>query len=579
MQEQIHQFDILNHLNNLFLSHIKNYYPGFTSTSLVTFSSRPDLGQFQSNIAFILAKSAQKKPLEIAQELTKILVNMVEICNLSEVSGFINFSLSQDFINNFLTQMLYQENYVMQKKEEKILIDFGGPNIAKAMHVGHLRSSIIGDSLQRIYRFFGHEVLSDIHLGDWGLPIGMIIMKLKQDYPDFKNANLTTDLLDVITITYLEEIYPLAASQCKTDIASRQIAQKITMELQQGNKKYLQIWDKIVAVSVESLKKNYTNLAINFDLWYGESHVNNLIASIQDKLMQNYACLSEGAIIANTSFEAPLVLVNSEGGVTYGMTDIATLYDRVYNLGINKIIYVVDKRQTLHFKQVFEISNKAFNFENVNLEHVGFGTLNGKDGKPFKTREGGVMKLEDLILLAKDKVCERMQEAGKTENIEEIAAIIGIAALKFADLSKFRLTDYMFDINQFTELSGKTGPYLIYSCVRIKAILNKALQSNKSLGEISYLPMFPEVKEVINSLLKFYYYLERSYIENSPHYLCEHLYNVAQSFSSFYNAINILNHTDLNEQKSMLSLCQIVLINLEKCLELLGIDTKTITHM
>ncbi|MBL8699518.1 MAG: arginine--tRNA ligase, partial [Alphaproteobacteria bacterium] len=467
-----------------------------------------------------------------------------------------------------------------------VLLDFGGPNIAKAMHVGHLRSSIIGDTLQRLFRFAGYDVTSDIHLGDWGLPMGMLIAEIERAQPElpyfdpgFAGAYPAES---PVTIDDLERLYPTAAQRTKDDPAFRDAARRATAELQGGRRGYRALWQHFIDVSVATLKREFARLNVSFDRWDGESTVNDRIAPMVARLKQSgFVEESDGAEIIRVAAETdqkeipPLILVKSDGGAMYGTTDLATIEGRAED-GYGLSLYVVDQRQHLHFEQVFRAARKVGMVPRLALEHVGFGTVNGPDGKPFKTRAGGVMKLGDLIRMATEEATKRLDEAGLAaeagaEEKADIAQKIGVAALRFADLVNHRLSDYVFQLERFTRFEGKTGPYLVYTAVRAGSLLDKAGERGFAAGAI--LPPGTDAeRRLILQIQGFADALAGAIEKRAPNVLCEWAFVLAQEFNSFYQACHILSEEDAGLRGSRLALVSQARRTLELVLGLLGID-------
>ncbi len=547
-------------------------------------SNRPDLGQFQCNGALKAMQNYGIPSREIAQKLE---VELKKSSLFSSVSlagpGFINLKIHEDELSKYLNSLIEDFKLGIEDKKfpSKIVLDFGGPNIAKAMHVGHLRSAIVGDCLQRLFRFIGDQVTSDIHLGDWGLPMGMLISEIQhQKGKDviFSDGNRE----DVISINELEEMYPAATNRCKTDPQAREEARHITAELQQGHPYYLSLWKQFRQTSIESMKKTFDTLGVNFDMWKGESSIQHLIPSLIDELKEKELLIeSEGALVTYLEEEEdkspipPLILINSNSGITYGLTDLATIKDRTQSTHVDHIIYVVDKRQSLHFKQVFRAAMRCNLTIGAKLEHIGFGTLNGLDNKPFKTRDGGVMRLETLIEIVKESAMSCLKETSMEKNYTpqeqlEITDKVALAALKFADLSTPRESDYIFDPNKFTSFKGRTGPYLLYTAVRIKSILGKAEEQGMKGGII--MPPTDLERDLMLILIKFPLAINTAYSERAPHYLCDFVYELAQAFSRFYQSCNILKEEDKLKASSWISLINLTLRHIELVLSLLGIS-------
>ncbi|PHS28944.1 MAG: arginine--tRNA ligase [Robiginitomaculum sp.] len=553
-------------------------------------SDRPDLAPFQCNGALAAAKLAKKSPRDIAALIATDLESDPLIASTSIAGpGFLNITPSdaayEDQANALMADL--RTGAAKSPAPEKLVIDFGGPNVAKPMHVGHLRSSVIGDALQRLGRFVGHEVISDIHLGDWGLQMGHLITQLQDEQPelcyfDKDFAGLWPDEPPV-NIDDLSRLYPEAAAAAKADKARMKRSRKATAELQAGREGYLVLLRHFIAVSRTALEHDFNALGVHFDLWKGESDVNHLIPSmIDDFKARGVTEKSQGALIIRVARaddkkeQPPLILVSSEGSALYGTTDLATIVDRNQNISPDRTLYVVDQRQSQHFEQVFRAADKAGLMAEDRLEHIGFGTVNGKDGKPFKTREGGVMRLSDLMKMARSAARARMDEAGIGQDMDEaarsdVARMVGLAAIKFADLRNQRLTNYVFDMDRFTAFEGKTGPYLLYAAVRIKSILRKAVGKGLAGGKI--LPKSAEEKALVLALDGFDSAVHGAWAKRAPHILCEHVFELAQAFSRFYAACPILPEKDDAIRASRLSLAALTLRQLETALGLLGLDT------
>ena len=555
----------------------------------VRVSDRPDLAQFQCNGAMAAAKQAKKNPREVAQAVIEGL-SQNEAFSKLEIAGpgFINIDVTDDFLQDYLTA---SQNFGVEPTDEdrKIILDYGGPNIAKAMHVGHLRSAIIGDALRRMMTFKRYQVLGDIHLGDWGTNMGMLIgdyvREGDQDLvlnADANNPETVQKMMDDFGVRY-----PKASAAAKEDAALMEEARSITVKLQDKEEPYYPIWQKIREISVAGMKKTYAQLGVEFDLWKGEADVHDYIAPMVDDLKaKKLAYDSEGACVIDVANNEdnkkipPLILYKSDGAVLYGTTDMATIVERAQLYDPAKIVYIVDQRQSLHFEQVFRASRKAdIVNDNVDLTFAGFGTMNGTDGKPFKTREGGVMRLEDLISMAIDKATERLSEANLASDVdaaerEDIAYKVAIAAIKFADLQNQRQSDYVFDLDRLTSFEGKTGPYLLYQTVRIKSLLKKA----KAQGiDFENAALIIQEKDRALALLlgEFSDALNLSIQGYAPHHLCEYIFKLAQAFSSFYGNVHILSEEDEALRNSRLLLSQKVAALMEEALRLLGITVPT----
>ena len=552
-------------------------------------SDRPDLAQFQCNGALAAAREIRAKPRDIAQKIAARLkadplFSKVEIAG----PGFINLDLTDAALSERAGAMAKDERFGAPEtgKGKTLVIDFGGPNVAKPMHVGHLRSAIIGDCLQRLFRANAWRVVSDVHLGDWGLQMGQLISEigirnLAPVYfdPDFKGPYPDES---PVTMDDLEEFYPAAAAACKAEPARLDEARRATAELQSGRPGYVALWQHFVKVSERGLQREYSSLGVTFDLWKGEADVDPLIAPmVEDLRRRGLAVESEGALVVQVGEPddkkemPPLILLKSDGAVLYGTTDMATIVDRVKDYDPDLILYVVDQRQHGHFEQVFRAARRAQISGKAALEHAGFGTMNGPDGKPFKTRAGGVMKLFDLIAMATDEAQKRLDEAGlaneyPADERTDIARKVGIAALKFADLSNFRLTDYIFDLARFTRFEGKTGPYLQYAAVRTRSILRKA--EDEGYAAAAPVVRSPEERTLVLQLLALGDAMEAAEDKRAPNVLCDYAFTLAQLFSRFYAEHHILSEPDTDLRAARLGLCRLTVDTLTKVLDLLGIE-------
>jgi arginyl-tRNA synthetase len=552
-------------------------------------SDRPDLAQFQCNGALAAAKLAKANPRAIAEKVAARLKSD-ELFSKIEIAG-------PGFINLDVTDAALAERAGIIAQDARLgapttgagktlVIDFGGPNVAKPMHVGHLRSAIIGDSLQRLFRANGWNVVSDVHLGDWGLQMGQLISEIgiRGIAPIYFDANYSGPYPteSPVTMDDLEELYPAASAACKADPARLEEARKATAELQSGRPGYRSLWQHFVDVSEFGLTREYESLGVKFDLWKGEAIVDPLIAPmIADMKSRGLAVMSEGALVVPVAEPhdkkemPPLILLKSDGAVLYGTTDLATIVDRVKSQNPDFILYVVDQRQHGHFEQVFRAARKAGINGHAGLEHAGFGTMNGTDGKPFKTRAGGVLKLNDLIEMARDKARQRLREAAigsdlSPEAFEDVADKVAIAALKLADLLNFRGTSYVFDLDRFTSFEGKTGPYLLYATVRIKSILRRADAAGVTPGTVTI--SHPNERALALTLDAFDGALTAAYERRAPHFLAEHAFALAQSFSGFYENCPILQEERTQVRGSRLALAGAALRQLEIALSLLGVE-------
>ncbi len=553
----------------------------------VTLSDRPDLAQFQCNGALAAAKQAKANPRAIAEKIAARLkadplFAKVEIAG----PGFSNLDVTDEALAAQMGAMAKDGRLGAPRTGEgkTLVIDFGGPNVAKPMHVGHLRSAIIGDSLQRLFRANGWNVVSDVHLGDWGLQMGQLISEIEIEgtAPVYFDMNYVGPYPDEspVTMDDLEVLYPRASAACKADPARLEAARRATVDLQAGRPGYRALWRHFVKVSETGLTREFGSLGVKFDLWNGESSVDALIpAMVEDLKTRGLAELSEGALVVPVAEPAdkkempPLLLVKSEGGVLYGTTDLATIIERVKDQNPDLILYIVDQRQHMHFEQVFRAARKAGLNGKAALEHAGFGTMNGPDGKPFKTRAGGVMKLFDLIAMGTEVAQKRLSEQNLDADIDvaeraEIARKVGIATIKFADLSNHRATDYIFDLERFSRFEGKTGPYLQYAAVRIRSILRKA----KSEQAGHTIMRSPEERAVILQLLALPEAMAAAEDKRAPNILCDYVFDLAQKFSRFYTQHHVLNESDPGLRAARLGLCGLTLSALVRMLDILGIE-------
>ncbi|MDT8717840.1 arginine--tRNA ligase [Clostridium sp. 19966] len=556
------------------------------SLGMVTSSNRPDLCQYQCNGAMAGAKKYKKRPLDIAQEV----VAKINSDIFSEVvvvnPGFINIKLQDSYLKNYIEAIAADSKFGVEASlnPQTIVLDYGGANVAKPLHVGHLRTAIIGETIKRMAKYLGHTVIGDVHLGDWGLQMGMIITEVKRRNPElpYFDDSFTGEYPEEapFTISDLEEIYPTASKKAKEDPALMQEAQAATVELQNGKPGYVALWKHILNVSKRDLKKNYDNLNVDFDLWNGESDSQKYIDTVVTYLKENnYAYESKGALVVDVAEETdtkeipPIIILKSDGASLYSTTDVATIYERVKEFNPDTIMYVVDKRQELHFEQVFRCVNKTkIASEKLNLQFIGYGTMNGKDGKPFKTREGGVMRLENLVGQVRDtvkaKILENKSEMDGAE-AEDIAKKVGLAAVKYGDLSNQISKDYIFDIDKFTSFDGKTGPYILYTIVRIKSILRKA--GKISEGEL-LAPKSATERDILLKVTTFNDTLEFSFNERAPHKLCEYMFELANLFNKFYGENKILSEENEATKASWLKLISIVKNVLETCCDIMAIE-------
>ena len=547
-----------------------------TDAAYVKRSDRPDLSDFQCNGALALAKTMKCPPRQIAESILQKLQNDPDIESVSvDGPGFLNIKLKNDFISKTLNEMACDENLGCEKtlKPQKIVMDFGGPNVAKALHVGHLRSAVIGESLRRVFSFLGHDVISDVHFGDWGTPMGMILSQILEEDGDFSKV-------DTYNIDDISAIYKRANARCKEDEKSAEKARLITSKLQNGNTEYQKAWKRLREVSVEAVKENYDELSAHFDLWLGESDAHPVCQQVVDIAQkEGLSEVDDGATIIRLPQTnkpmPPVILVKSDGGFGYQLTDIATIKMRYDDLKADQIIYVVDKRQSLHFEQVFQVAQMLKLAPDTKFKHVGFGTVNGSDGKPFKTRDGGVMNLKDLINLSKEKVRLSMPKPGEVEGygpkeIEQLIFEVAMAAIKFQDLKSTVGSGYIFDLEDFAKFEGKTGPYIQYAVARINSILRKA--SNNGLNEGDILIKENDERSLALKITEFENVVLRTAEIYEPSIIADYVYSLAQIFSSFYNTCPILSQKDGVLTSSRLKLARLTRDVLRCGLYLLGIE-------
>ena len=558
----------------------------------VTVSNRPDLCQYQCNGAMAAAKQYKMAPFQIAEKVVEA-VKENDIFEKIEMvkPGFINITVSGKLLVDFGKAMMTEEKFGIPapEKERTVVIDYGGANVAKPLHVGHLRPAIIGESVKRICRFMGDKVIGDVHLGDWGLQIGLIINEVRHRQPElpYFDADFTGEYPKEapFTISDLEQIYPHASGYAKEHEDYMQEAQQITAQLQEGHPGYIALWQHILSVSIEDLKKNYDKLDVHFDLWKKESDAQPYIPDMVEKMKADgLAYMSEGALVVDVTEEGdkkelpPCLIVKSNGASLYATTDLATIVEREKLFQPDEIIYLADKRQSLHFTQVFRVAKKAkITRPEVGLVFIGFGTMNGKDGKPFKTRDGGVLRLQALREQINEEVYKKMMENRDYEETEarKISETVGLAALKYGDLSNQASKDYIFDIERFASFEGNTGPYILYTIVRIKSLLAKYSQNGGSVtekGEAEKL-MTPDSRSEINlylTLAKFGDMMEAAYNEKAPHKICQFIYELSENFNHFYHENSILANENEEQKASYIQLLILVKNVLEQCIDLLG---------
>lgn len=557
----------------------------------VTLSNRPDLCEYQCNGAMAGAKTFKKAPIMIANEVAEKLQDSRIFSQVEAVMpGFLNLKISEEFLKDYLQEMRASEKYGLELPEHprKIIIDYGGANVAKPLHVGHLRSAVIGESIKRICRYAGHEVIGDVHLGDWGLQMGLVIMGVKERQPDLVyfddsyEGEYPTEA--PFTISELEEIYPASSAKSKEDPAYKAQAMEATFKLQNGVRGYRALWQHIMNVSVTDLKKNYGSLNVEFDLWKGESDVQDLIPEMVQYMKDGgYAYISEGALVVDVKEETdtkevpPCMILKSDGASLYNTTDLATIMERMRLYAPDQIIYLTDKRQDLYFDQVFRCARKTGLVKpETELKWIGFGTVNGKDGKPFKTRDGGVMRLETLINDTKEEMFRKIKEGREMSDQEarEVADMVAISALLYGDLSNQASKDYIFDVDRFTSFEGDTGPYILYTIVRIKSILAKYAEQGGSLtsGEDPELQASTgdAQKQLMMQLAGFNAMMESACEETAPHKVCAFIYDLANAFNHFYHETKILAEEDEKQKKSLIALLILTRDVLETCIDVLG---------
>ena len=556
----------------------------------VTVSNRPDLCEYQCNGAMAAAKTYKKAPIMIANDIVANLQDSECFAQVDAVNpGFINLKLKSSFVTAFLNEMAGDDTLGVEKEvnPKTILIDYGGPNVAKPLHVGHLRSAIIGESVKRIMRFKGNDVTGDIHLGDWGYQMGLIITELEKRQPDLPYFDESFEgeypKEAPFTIGELEEIYPTASGYAKEHEEYREKALQATYLLQNGHKGYRAIWKHIMNVSVTDLKKNYKNLNVEFDLWKGEADAQKYIPGMVEMLKEKgFAHVDEGALVVDVQEEGdkkeipPCMILKSDGAALYDTTDLATLVEREELYKPDEVIYVVDKRQELHFVQVFRCAKKCGIVRpETGLKFLGFGTMNGKDGKPFKTREGGVMRLENLIREIDEEMYKKIIDNRTVEEEEarNTAKTVGLAAIKYGDLSNQASKDYVFDVDRFTSFEGNTGPYILYTIVRIKSILGKYQQDGGIIEDLKLQEATNESeKALMLEIAKFNEMINNVYAEIAPHKICAYIYDVANAFNKFYHETKILAEEDAQKKAGYIALLKLTKDVLETCIDLLGFE-------
>ncbi|MDD3219484.1 MAG: arginine--tRNA ligase [Lachnospiraceae bacterium] len=555
----------------------------------VGISNRPDLCEYQCNGAMAAAKAYKKAPIMIANDVVAQLADSEVFSSVEAVNpGFINLKLKEAFVSAYLNEMRADTYLSVTQAEnpQTIMLDYGGPNVAKPLHVGHLRSAIIGESIKRLGRAVGHKMIGDVHLGDWGLQMGLIITELKLRKPELvyfqEDFSGEYPKEAPFTISELEEIYPAASAKSKVDEEYKAQAMEATHLLQQGTPGYMALWNHIMTVSVNDLKKNYEKLNVSFDLWKKESDAQPYIPEMVQYMKDNdYAHLDQGALVVDVKEETdtkeipPCMILKSDGASLYNTTDLATIVERMKLFHPDEICYVVDKRQELYFTQVFRCARKTkLVEEDTRLQFLGFGTMNGKDGKPFKTREGGVMRLEHLLEEINEEMYKKIVDnrSVKEEDARKTAQMVGLAAIKYGDLSNQASKDYIFDIERFTSFEGDTGPYILYTTVRIKSILNKYMET-KELPEGTILPAASDSeKALMMEMAKYGSVIEGAFADKAPHKVCAYIYDVANAFNHFYHETKILSEENEEQQKSWIQLLILCRDILEKCVDVLGFE-------
>ena len=560
----------------------------------VTISNRPDLCEYQCNGAMAGAKQYHKAPLVIAEEAAAVLEGCDAFSKVEAVRpGFLNLTLDEAFLSGWLNEQAHDARLGVPEAEERkrIILDYGGANVAKPLHVGHLRSAVIGESVKRILHFLGHDTIGDVHLGDWGLQMGLIITEVRRRQPGlpYFDEGFTGDYPEEapFTISELEEIYPAASAKSKEDEEYRREALEATNRLQHGDRGYHALWEHILNVSIKDLKKNYDSLNVFFELWMKESDAQPYIPGLVDYLKENgYAHEDQGALVVDVAEETdtktipPCMILKSDGASLYNTTDLATIVMRMERWKPDEILYIVDKRQDLYFTQVFRCARKTkLVEENTGLTFLGFGTMNGKDGKPFKTRQGGVMRLEHLISDINDEMYTKIMENHEAdpEEARKTAQIVGLSAIKYGDLSNQASKDYVFDVDKFTSFEGNTGPYLLYTIVRIKSILRRYLEETgktaQDLAGFEILPAEGEGEKALGlALTAFPPAVMLAGSEYAPHKLCGYLYDLANELNRFYHETKILTEERSGRRDSYIALLELTRRVLETGIDLLGFE-------
>lgn len=560
----------------------------------VSVSNRPDLCEYQCNGAMAGAKRFHKAPMMIAQDVLKELEGCEAFGRVEAVApGFLNLDISPEFLANYISQMAEDEHFGIEMPTPMtMMVDYGGPNVAKPLHVGHLRSAVIGESIKRILKYMGNTVIGDIHMGDWGLQMGLVIYELSLREPnlpyfdDSFEGEYPTEA--PFTVRDLEEIYPTASAKSKEDADYKAHAMEATFKLQSGVRGYRALWDHIIAVSVADLKRNYERLLVNFELWKGESDVQEIIPGmVQDMKDGGFAYLSDGALVVDVKEETdtkpmpPCMILKSDGASLYNTTDLATIKDRMETYAPGKIIYLTDNRQALYFEQVFRCARKTGIVpDSTNLTHIGFGTVNGKEGKPYKTRSGGVPRLENLIDEIEQAMLVKIKEnaVNKGEELSEDEAYdrarkVGLAAIKYGDLSNQAAKDYIFDVDRFTSFEGDTGPYILYTCVRIHSILRKFTEAGGDLASTVIKPAENDSeKALMKAIAGFGAEMMAAYEECAPHKICAYIYELSNAFNSFYHENHILTEENAERKNSFIAQISLTGKILETCVDVLGFE-------
>ncbi|MGO5167380.1 arginine--tRNA ligase [Bacillota bacterium LCP21S3_D9] len=552
-------------------------------------SARPDLAEYQCNGAMAGAKQYHKAPFMIAEDVAAKLQDSAIFEDVAVVKpGFINLNVKESYLQAYLQEMTESVKFGMPLPEQQktVVLDYGGPNVAKPLHVGHLRSAVIGEAIKRMVRYHGDTAIGDIHLGDWGLQMGLVITELKHRQPElvYFDESYEGDYPEEapFTVGDLEEIYPFASGKSKEDESYHAEALENTHKLQEGNRGYRALWKHIMSVSVADMKRNYANLNVTFDLWNGESTVNDLIAPMVAKMKEDgKAYESEGALVVDVAEETdakevpPCMILKSDGAALYTTTDLATIQDRRDEYHPDEIIYITDKRQALHFVQVFRAARKCgLCDEKTELRHIGFGTVNGKDGKPFKTRDGGVMRLETLISDINEEMQKKIESNPEItgEEAKDTARKVALAAIKYGDLSNQASKDYIFDTEKFTSFEGDTGPYILYTIVRIKSILAKyQAAGGRDLAELAIAkPQSKAEKSLMQDIAGFGAMMEGAYEDCAPHRICAYIYQLSNDFNSFYHGTRILAEEDAAKKEGWIALLKLTRDILETCIDVLG---------